>query len=63
MLADGWGWQALTQASPAAPCLQAAEARLPAGKQAAAALAGIQVARLSLVRSLAASHMQQPAAA
>jgi hypothetical protein len=37
--------------------MQSAEGRLPMGTQRQAAAAGIQVARLALVRSLAASHM------
>ena len=50
---------------PHSGLLQSAEGRLPMGKQGQAAAASIRVARLALVRSLAASHMaaqqqQQP---
>ena len=55
-------WPAGTPGSLLSACLpgcwmQSAEGRLPMGKQRQAAAAGIQVARLALVRSLAASHM------
>jgi hypothetical protein len=42
--------------------LQSAEGRLPAGKRGAALAAAIMTARLTLVRSLAGSHMRQQAA-